>query len=81
VVTVNLEMAGYDVSQAEDGVENELALQLQPDLVYLMLPRVDGFTVCCRRDERTTDSVLMLTALSRKLRRRWKALMPVLMIT
>jgi two-component system response regulator RpaA len=63
-------MAGYDVTQAEDGIKGQaLALQLQPDLIMLdlMLPRVDGFTVCqrLRRDERTAEiPVLMLTALS-----------------
>ena len=70
LVAVNLEMAGYDVSQAEDGIKGQaLALQLQPDLIMLdlMLPRVDGFTICqrLRRDERTAEiPVLMLTALS-----------------
>ena len=70
LVAVNLEMAGYDVSQAEDGIKGQaLALQLQPDLIMLdlMLPRVDGFTVCqrLRRDDRTAEiPVLMLTALS-----------------
>lgn len=70
LVAVNLEMAGYDVNQAADGIKGQaLALQLQPDLVMLdlMLPKVDGFTVCqrLRRDERTSDiPVLMLTALS-----------------
>ncbi len=70
LVAVNLEMAGYDVTQAEDGIKGQaLALQLQPDLIMLdlMLPRVDGFTVCqrLRRDERTAEiPVLMLTALS-----------------
>lgn len=70
LVAVNLEMAGYEVSQAEDGIKGQaLALQLLPDLIVLdlMLPKVDGFTVCqrLRRDERTADiPVLMLTALS-----------------
>ena len=70
LVAVTLEMAGYDVTQAEDGIKGQaLALQLQPDLIMLdlMLPRVDGFTVCqrLRRDERTAEiPVLMLTALS-----------------
>ena len=48
LVSINLEMAGYDVNQAEDGVKGQaLAVQLQPDLVMLdlMLPKVDGFTV------------------------------------
>ena len=70
LVAVNLEMAGYEVTQAEDGIKGQaLAIQLLPDLITLdlMLPRVDGFTVCqrLRRDERTADiPVLMLTALS-----------------
>jgi two-component system, OmpR family, response regulator RpaA len=69
MVTLNLETAGYQVSQANDGIKGQaLAIQLQPDLVILdlMLPRVDGFTVCqrLRRDERTKEiPVLMLTAM------------------
>jgi two-component system response regulator RpaA len=69
LVSINLEMAGYDVQQAVDGIKGQaLAGQLQPDLIMLdlMLPNVDGFTVCqrLRRDERTADiPVLMLTAL------------------
>ncbi len=60
VVAVNLEMAGYDVNKAEDGIKGQaIALQIQPDLIMLdlMLPRVDGFTVCqrLRRDERTAE--------------------------
>ena len=69
LVSINLEMAGYDVSPAEDGIKGQaLAVQIQPDLIMLdlMLPKVDGFTVCqrLRRDPRTADiPVLMLTAL------------------
>jgi two-component system response regulator RpaA len=69
LVCINLEMAGYEVNQASDGIKGQaLALQIQPDLIMLdlMLPKVDGFTVCqrLRRDERTADiPVLMLTAL------------------
>lgn len=70
LVSVNLEMAGYDVNQAGDGIKGQaLAVQLLPDLIMLdlMLPKVDGLTVCqrLRRDRRTADiPVLMLTALS-----------------
>jgi len=70
LIAINLEMAGYDVSRAGDGVKAQaLTVQLMPDLIVLdlMLPRVDGFTVCqrLRRDERTSDiPILMLTALS-----------------
>ncbi|OCQ97937.1 DNA-binding response regulator [Oscillatoriales cyanobacterium USR001] len=69
LVAINLEMAGYEVTQAEDGIKGQaLAIQMLPDLIMLdlMLPKVDGFTVCqrLRRDERTSDiPVLMLTAL------------------
>jgi two-component system, OmpR family, response regulator RpaA len=69
IVTVNLEMAGYQVIHANDGVKGQaLAIQLVPDMIILdlMLPHVDGFTVCqrLRRDDRTADiPVLMLTAM------------------
>jgi len=69
IVTVNLEMAGYQVIHANDGVKGQaLAIQLVPDMIILdlMLPHVDGFTVCqrLRRDNRTADiPVLMLTAM------------------
>jgi two-component system, OmpR family, response regulator RpaA len=69
LVSVNLEMAGYEVIQGADGIKGQaLALQMQPDLIMLdlMLPKVDGFTVCqrLRRDDRTADiPVLMLSAL------------------
>jgi len=71
LVSINLEMAGYQVNHAEDGVKGQaLAVQIQPDLVILdlMLPKVDGFTVCqrLRRDLRTSDiPVLVLSALGR----------------
>ncbi|MCG8366471.1 MAG: response regulator transcription factor [Pseudanabaenales cyanobacterium] len=68
-ITVNLKKAGYAVSQASDGITGQaLALQLMPDLIMLdlMLPKVDGFTVCrrLRQDERTANvPVIILTAL------------------
>ena len=60
LVSINLEMAGYDISQAGDGIKGQaLAVQMVPDLIMLalMLPKVDGFTVCQRlgRDDRTAD--------------------------
>ena len=70
LVAINLEMAGYNVTQATDGVKGQaLAVQMVPDLIMLdlMLPKVDGFTICqrLRREERTADiPILMLTALS-----------------
>jgi two-component system response regulator RpaA len=69
LISINLEMSGYEVLEAPDGTKGQaLALQLLPDLIVLdlMLPQVDGLTICqrLRRDERTTEiPVLMLTAL------------------
>ncbi len=68
-VRLNLELAGYEVVQAVDGIKGQaMALQVLPDLVILdlMLPQVDGLTICqrLRRDERTGEvPILMLTAL------------------
>ena len=69
LVAINLEMAGYDVTQVTDGIKGQaLAVQMVPDLIMLdlMLPKVDGFTICqrLRRDERTANVlIIMLTAL------------------
>jgi len=69
ILRINLELAGYEVVKATDGVRGlALALQTLPDLIILdlMLPQVDGLTVCqrLRREERTSDiPILMLTAL------------------
>jgi two-component system response regulator RpaA len=69
ILRINLELAGYEVVKATDGVRGQaLALQTLPDLIILdlMLPQVDGLTVCqrLRREERTSDiPILMLTAL------------------
>ncbi len=69
LVAGHLEHSGFDVQRAEDGIKGQaLALQYTPDLILLdlMLPKVDGLTLCqrLRRDERTTGiPILMLTAL------------------
>jgi two-component system response regulator RpaA len=69
LVRLNLELAGYEVIKASDGVKGQaMAIQIVPDMIVLdlMLPQVDGLTVCqrLRRDERTADiPILMLTAL------------------
>lgn len=60
-----LEIEGYEVILAEDG---ETALTVtadrNPDLVLLdiMLPGIDGFTVCQRLRARSSTPILMLTA-------------------
>ena len=69
LVAGHLEHSGFDVQKAEDGIKGQaLALQYSPDLILLdlMLPSVDGLTLCqrLRRDERTSNiPILMVTAL------------------
>ena len=69
LVAGHLEHSGFDVQRAEDGIKGQaLALQYSPDLILLdlMLPSVDGLTLCqrLRRDERTSNiPILMITAL------------------
>ena len=69
LVAGHLEHTGFDVQKAEDGIKGQaLALQYAPDLILLdlMLPKVDGLTLCqrLRRDERTAGiPILMITAL------------------
>jgi len=69
LVARHLEHSGFDVQKAEDGIKGQaLALQYSPDLILLdlMLPSVDGLTLCqrLRRDERTSNiPILMVTAL------------------
>ena len=71
LLQLNLEQAGYDVRTATEGIQAQaLALQIKPDLIVLdvMLPNVDGFTLCqrLRRDNRTSNlSILMLSALGK----------------
>lgn len=70
LIKVNLNLCGYNVIQAYDGIEGfALAKQEFPNLVILdvMMPNVDGYTVAQRiRQSETIKNVpiLMLTALS-----------------
>ena len=70
LVAGSLKHAGFEVQLAEDGVKGQaLAMQSIPDLIILdlMLPLVDGLTLCqrLRRDSRTSQvPILMLTALA-----------------
>ena len=65
----HLEYSGFDVLQAEDGIEGQaFAICYSPNLIVLdlILPKVDGLTLCqrLRRDERTSNiPILMITAL------------------
>ncbi|MBL8028847.1 MAG: response regulator transcription factor [Fibrobacteres bacterium] len=62
----SLEIEGYSVVAAEDGLKGEsLILSEKPDLVLLdiMMPGIDGLTVCKRiREKGFQGFVLMLTA-------------------
>lgn len=70
LIKVNLELCGYNVCQAYDGVKGfAMCKQEIPSLVVLdvMMPDVDGFTVAqrIRKNDDTKDiPILMLTALS-----------------
>lgn len=70
LIKINLELAGYKVIQAFDGIKGfALAKQELPNAVVLdvMMPEVDGFTVAQRiRQNPSTKNtpILMLTALS-----------------
>lgn len=48
LIRLNLEMAGYDVIEAEDGITGlNILRKVNPDLVLLdiMMPKMDGFTL------------------------------------
>ena len=69
LIKVNLDLWGYDVINAYDGIQGfTLAKQESPDLVVLdvMMPDVDGYTVAKRIRENSSTKdipILMLTAL------------------
>lgn len=70
LIKINLELSGYKVIQALDGIKGfALAKQELPNAIVLdvMMPEVDGFTVAqrIRQNESTRNiPILMLTALS-----------------
>lgn len=70
LIKINLELHGYEVIQAFNGVEGfAKAKQEEPSLIVLdvMMPEVDGFTVAQRIrqcPEITDTPIIMLTALS-----------------
>jgi two-component system, OmpR family, response regulator RpaA len=69
LVQINLELQGHQVFTAPDGIEGLAVIaQERPDLIIvdLMMPNVDGYTVCQRvrkQEELKHIPILMLTAL------------------
>ena len=65
VLKFNLEKDGYETVEAYDGEQAvEMALDAKPDLIILdvMLPKMDGFTVCKKIRQKLTCPIIMLTA-------------------
>ena len=65
LVTRNLELEGYNVIAASDGLQALTQIEQQvPDLVLLdvMMPKMDGFTVCHRVREFSTVPIIIVTA-------------------
>ncbi len=65
ILKINLQKEGYSVFEAYDGEEAvNKALTVQPDLILLdvMLPKLDGFSVCKKIREKSSVPILMLTA-------------------
>jgi len=64
-LALNLRAEGYEVHSAEDGEAGlALARDLEPDLVVLdvMLPKLDGVTVCRILRRKSQVPIIMLTA-------------------
>jgi len=65
ILKINLQREGYVVFEAYDGEEAvSKAMTVEPDLILLdvMLPKLDGFSVCKKIREKSSVPILMLTA-------------------
>jgi DNA-binding response OmpR family regulator len=65
LVTRNLQLEGYDVIAVSDGQQALTQIEQQvPNLVLLdvMMPKMDGFTVCHRVREFSTVPIIIVTA-------------------
>ena len=65
ILVYNLEKEGYNTLEANDGVTAvEIATSKKPDLILLdiMLPKMDGLTVCKQIRNSLNVPILMLTA-------------------
>lgn len=65
LISFNLKKEGHDVIEAHDGEQAyNMALSEKPDLILLdvMLPKMDGFTVCRKLREKISTPIIMITA-------------------
>ena len=65
ILFLNLKKEGYNVIEANDGITAiNMALDYKPDLILLdiMLPRLDGLSVCKRIKNSYNVPIIMLTA-------------------
>ncbi len=65
IIAYNLKKEGYEVMTANDGEAGlDLALTKSPDLILLdiMMPKMDGYTVCRKIREKSEVPIIMLTA-------------------
>ncbi len=65
LLNINLTKEGYNVIEAVDGLEAvELAIEKKPDLILLdvMIPKLDGLSVCKRIKNTMNVPILMVTA-------------------
>jgi two-component system response regulator VicR len=65
ILEFNFKKEGFETMTAHDGQEGyDLAINKSPDLILLdvMIPKMDGFTVCRKLRERINTPIVMLTA-------------------
>ena len=65
ILVYNLQKEGYNTIEANDGLTAvDIALEQKPDLILLdiMLPKMDGLTVCKKIRTKLNVPILMLTA-------------------
>ena len=65
ILKINLKKNGYKGLEAYDGESAyKIAIEENPDLILLdvMLPKMDGFTVCRKLRERIDTPIVMITA-------------------